>query len=103
MGKLKSEALANVNEDIQQHKLTDVEANYLRLLNLALQYHTLSGKIMSGYLYQICVNQFGYTQGVNLQFEFDFDSQDNLLTVKLLPESALEQSPTPPAKEADQA
>lgn len=85
MGKLKEEAKAGTNEDIQQHKLEDGEVNYLRLLNLALQYHTLGQKIMSGFLYYVCTTRLGYTDGTNLQFEFDFDKQDNMLTVKVLP------------------
>jgi hypothetical protein len=85
MGKLKDEATKTDSEDIQQHKLTDSEANYLRLLNLSLQYHTLSGKIMSGYLYYVCVQRLGYQPGTNLQFEFDFDKPENLLIVKMLP------------------
>lgn len=106
MGNLKDETLNNTNEDIQQHKLTDGEMNYLRLLNLALQYHTLGQRIMSGFLYYICTQRLGYKDGVNLQFKLDFDKQDNMVTVTLLPENPAEaqaaaesagQSPTPPA------
>lgn len=97
---MKDEQLSTNTEDIQQHQLTDVEANYLRLLNLALQYHTLSGKIMSGYLYQIAVNRLGYKTGVNLQFEFNFDDPANMLIIKIVPASELEKTPTPPAHEA---
>lgn len=86
MGKLKDEATKTDTEDIQQHKLTDSEMNYLRLLNLSLQYHTLGQKIMSGFLYYVCTNRLGYKDGMNLQFELDFDKQDNTVTVKLLPE-----------------
>lgn len=85
MGKLKDEATSNATEDVQQHKLTDGEMNYLRLLNIALQYHTMGQKIMSGYLYYVCTQRLGYKDGTNLQFELDFDKQDNMLTVKLLP------------------
>jgi hypothetical protein len=90
MGQLKDEAMQQPTEDIQQHKLTDSEMNYLRLLNLALQYHTLGQRIMSGFLYYICTQRLGYKDGVNLQFELDFDKQDNMLTVKLLPQSPAE-------------
>lgn len=87
MGSLKDEQLKNANEDIQQHKLNDPEANYLRLLNIALQYHTMGQKIMSGFLYYVCTTRLGYKDGVNLQFEFNFENQDNVLTVRLLPEN----------------
>lgn len=85
MGKLKDESITNTSEDLQEHKLSENEANYLRLLNLSLQYHTLSGKIMSGYLYYVCVQRLGYRPGTNLQFEFDFDKPENVLIVKILP------------------
>jgi hypothetical protein len=85
MGKLKDEATTNTSEDLQEHKLSDSEGNYLRLLNLALQYNTLGQKIMSGFLYYVCVQRLGYKQGVNLQFEFDFDKPENMLVVKMLP------------------
>lgn len=45
---------------------------------------------MSGYLYYICTQRLGYKNGTNLQFEFDFDKQENILTVKLLPENPVE-------------
>jgi len=85
MGKLKDEATATQTEDIQEHKLNDNEANYLRLLNLSLQYHTMGQKIMSGFLYYVCTQRLGYKPGTNLQFEFNFDTPDNMLIVKMLP------------------
>lgn len=97
MGQLKNEAIQNETEDVQQFKLTDSEVNYLKLMNLSLQYHTLGQKIVSGFLYYICTNRLGYKDGTNLQFEFNFDNPDNLLTVKLLPSSPLE--PTAPVKD----
>lgn len=105
MGNLKDEALNNPTEDVQQHKLTDGEMNYLRLLNLALQYHTLGQRIMSGFLYYVCTSRLGYKDGVNLQFELDFDKQDNMVTVKLLPSNPAEaqaaaESANPPAPSA---
>lgn len=90
MGHLKDEATSNATEDVQTHKLTDGEMNYLRLLNIALQYHTMGQKIMSGFLYYVCTQRLGYKDGTNLQFELDFDKQDNMLTVKLLPMNAAE-------------
>lgn len=95
MGNLKEEALKTGNEDIQQHKLTDQEMNYVRLLNIALQYHTLGQQILSNFLYYVCVNRLGYKDPVNLQFELDFNKNDNILTVKLLPEPATPANITP--------
>lgn len=86
MGKLKDEINVNTSKDLQEHKLTEGEANYLRLLNLSLQYHTLGQKLMSGYLYYVCTQRLGYKPGVNLQFEFDFDKPENILIVKMLPQ-----------------
>lgn len=107
MGKLKDEATApkapENNMDMQVHQLNDSEMGYLRLLNVALQYHTLGQKIMSGYLYYVCIQRLGYENGINLQFEIDFDKQDNLLTVKALPAGfdaqagAAPEAPAPPA------
>lgn len=97
MGNLKDEAINTGNEDIQQHKLTDAEMNYLRLLNIALQFHTMGQKILSGFLYYVCTQRLDYKPGVNLQFELDFDKQDNMLTVKLLPQNITqEQLQQPP-------
>lgn len=96
MGKLKDEAVTTNTEDIQTFKLTDPEVSYLRLLNLCLQFHTMGQKIMSGFLYYVCTNRLGYKEGVNLQFEFDFEKQDNMLTVKLLPASITQEQPAPP-------
>lgn len=96
MGKLKEEATKTNTEDIQQFKLTDSEVNYLRLLNLALQFHTMGQKIMSGFLYYVATTRLEYKDGVNLQFEFDFEKPDNMLTVKLLPDNIVD-SPAPSA------
>jgi hypothetical protein len=100
MGSLKEEALNTTNEDIQQHKLTDSEMGYLRLLNVALQFHTLGQKIVSGFLYYVCIQRLGYKDGVNLQFEIDLNKQDSMLTVKLLPEGVTEVQQDQAAPEA---
>lgn len=107
MGNLKDKALNNDNaapasEDTQQHKLNADEAGYLTLLNIALQYHTLGQKIMTGFLYYVCTHRLGYKDGVNLQFKYDFNSEDHMLEVTLLPET-LTQEPTPPAPAAPEA
>jgi hypothetical protein len=89
MGNLKDEAISKETEDVQEHKLTDSEMNYLRLLNVALQFHTMGQKILSGFLYYIATNRLGYKDGVNLQFELDFDKEEGLLLIKLLPDTPI--------------
>jgi hypothetical protein len=82
---LKDEALGTENEDISTFELTEGELNYLRLLNLGLQFHTLGQKIMSGFMYYVATTRLGYKPGSNLQFEIDLNKDDGILTVKLLP------------------
>lgn len=94
MGQLKKQALENVSEDIQTHVLSPQEMNYVRLLNMTLTYHTHGSKIVSGFLYYVSTTRLGYKNGVNLQFEIDLDKDDNILSVKLLPEDVSE-SPAP--------
>lgn len=86
MGELKNKAINNTsNEDVQEFNLEDSEANLLRLMNLSLQYHTFAQKLMSGFLYYVATHRLGYKEGVNLQFHFDFDKPENILTITLLP------------------
>jgi hypothetical protein len=85
MGKLRDEALSKQTEDTQSHELTSQEMNYLKLLNMTLQFHTHAQKLVSGYLYYICTGRLGYENGVDLRFELDFDKDDNMLTVTVLP------------------
>lgn len=85
MGKLRDEALQKETEDVKSFELSDQEIQYLRLLNLTLQYHTHGAKIMSGFLYYVSINRLGYPHGTDLQFEIDLEKEDKMLTVKLLP------------------
>lgn len=89
MGNLKKQALESNTEDIQTHELTEQEMIYLRLLNLSLQFHTMSQKIMSGFLYHVCVTRLGYPVNTNLQFEIDLDKEDRKLTVQLVADSVI--------------
>lgn len=86
MGSLKDQALNNTNEDIKTHELTTAEINYLKLLNLTLQYHTMGQRIMSGFLYYVATARLGYPDGVNLQFETDLNQEKPELTIELLPD-----------------
>lgn len=92
MGTLKDQALET--EDVKTHDLTEPEMNYVKLLNLALQFHTMGQRIISGYLYYVSTTRLGYKEGTNLQFELDINAGDNKLTVKLLPEN-FGQAPAP--------
>lgn len=94
MGNLKDQALNQSSEDTQSFILNADEVGYLRLLNVALQYHTLSQKIMTGFLYYVATHRLGYKDGVNLQFKFDFADDSNSLEITLLPET-LTQPPAP--------
>jgi len=85
MSSIKDKALANDNEDAVKHVLTEAEVNYLKLLNLTLQYHTMGQRIMSGFLFYVATTRLGYAEDSNLQFELDLESEDKVLTVTLMP------------------
>lgn len=86
MGRLRDEMLSkSKNTDSQTYTLTEPEINYLKLLNLTLQYHTYKQQLMSNYLYYISVMRLGYEQGHDLQFELDLEKADNMLTITVLP------------------
>ena len=95
MGNLKDEATSK-KSNVQQHELVSSEVQYLRLLNLSLQYHTLGQRIMSGFLYYVCINRLGYEDGQNLKFEFDFQKEDGILSVETLPADFGKEALTPP-------
>jgi hypothetical protein len=86
MGRLRNEMLSKKEDtDSKTYTLTEPEINYLKLLNLTLQYHTYKQQLMSTYLYYISVVRLGYEQGRDLQFELDLEKEDNMLTIKVLP------------------
>lgn len=91
MGKIKH---ASKNGKI--HVLTEREVGYLKILNAALSFNTWKDKIISGFLYYVCTNRFGYAEDENLIFEIDLDSDKNELKVKTIPteeiKKALDQS-----------
>lgn len=76
MGKIKEATGKN-----KEHKLTEREFNYLKLLNSSLHFHTLKDRLISGFLYYICSTKFGYSETVNLLFEIDLDSDEPILKV----------------------
>lgn len=78
MGKAKT-------DESQVFTLTEQEYNMLKVMNLALQYNTAGQKIISGFLYYVCNSRFDYVDGVNLQFELDFEKDDRELKVTVIP------------------
>lgn len=70
MGKAKSG-----NKDIKNYQLTEREFNYIKILNLALQFNELKNKIFSGYLYYVCNARLGYNESQNLLFEVDLEDE----------------------------
>ncbi len=64
MGKLKQQ---------KKYILTEREINYLKILNYALITSTLKDKTISGFLYYVCNQRFGFNEDVNLMFEIVFD------------------------------
>jgi hypothetical protein len=85
MGKIKT------NKD-NKHILSEREFDYLKILNLALSYSVFKDKVLSGYLYQVCTNRFGYAEDTNLQFEIDLDLDTRELTVHELPKEVVDQA-----------
>ena len=65
----------------QTHELTEQEYNILKLMNEALRYNVAGNKIISGFLYYICVSRLGYEDGADLQFEIDFEKDDRELKI----------------------
>lgn len=72
------------------HQLTEREFNYIKILNLALQYSVLKDKAISGFLYYICHSRFGYRDDDNLIFEIDLENDAMELKVKKVPIEDLE-------------
>lgn len=85
MGKIKSK-----DKDGKTYILSEREVNYLKILNLALQFSTLKDKAISGYLYYVCNQRFSYPDNVNLVFEIDLDSDKRELNVKEIPQDVID-------------
>ena len=86
MGKVKQG-----NKD-KKFTLTEREYNYLKILNLALQYNLLKDKCISGYLYYVCSQRFGFKEDQNLQFEIDLDKDNGELTVTEIPTEVIKKA-----------
>ncbi len=81
----------NLGKLKQQKKyiLTEREINYLKILNYALITSTLKDKTISGFLYYVCNQRFGFNEDVNLMFEIDLDNS-NELKVREIPTEVIE-------------
>lgn len=87
MGKIKQQ-----KSEEKKYTLSEREFNYLKILNIALQYNTLKDKLISGFLYYVCNNRFGYSKDVNLVFEVDLEDEKRQLSIKELPNDIIEQA-----------
>lgn len=76
----------------QVYQLTSREFDYLKILNLSLQYNVFKDKVISGFLYYVCTNKHGYAEDVNLQFEVDLEDEKRELKVKSLPKELVDQA-----------
>jgi hypothetical protein len=87
MGKAKQQ-----QEEVQVHTLKKQEFDYLKILNTALTYNVLKDKIISGFLYTLCNNRFGYPDDMNLQFELDLEDDKMELKVRQIPQDLVEKA-----------
>jgi len=72
--------------------LTEREFNYLKILNVSLQYNVFKDKAISGFLYYICNSRFGYKEDQNLVFEIDLDDDKKELTIKEIPTEEIQKA-----------
>jgi len=84
-------AIKKTNKD-KVYILTDREFDYLKILNLSLQYNVFKDKVISGFLYYVCTNKHGYEEDVNLQFEVDLEDDKKELKVRSLPKELVEKA-----------
>jgi CRISPR/Cas system-associated protein endoribonuclease Cas2 len=82
---------AKQGKDIKTYELTEKEFNYIKILNLALQFNELKNKIFSGFLYYVCNSRLGYNETQNLLFEVDLEDEKRQLKVQIIPTEAIEQ------------
>jgi len=82
---------AKRNKNIKIYQLTEREFNYVKLLNIALQFSELKNKIISGWFYYICNSRLGYNENENLVFEIDLEDDKKELKVQIIPTEAIEQ------------
>ena len=81
--------MAKIKKQEREIQLTERQFNYVKLLNIALNYNELKNRIISGYFYEICIIN-GYPEDQNLAFEIDLDANDMILKVKEIPKEAID-------------
>ena len=74
------------------HKLNERQFNLLRIMNVALNYNELKNKVISGFLYEVAINDLGYAEGADLGFEIDLDKEDRELIIRIVPTEAIQQA-----------
>lgn len=83
--------VGKIKKSNKTYTLSEREFNYLKILNLALQFSTLKDKAISGFLYYVCNSRFGFKEDQNLIFEIDLEDDKKQLHVKEIPTEAIEQ------------
>lgn len=87
MGKIKEQ-----KNETKEYELTEREWNYVKLLNVFLNYNTEKNRLISGFLYYLCNTRFNYPETVNLVFETDLDDDKRILKVKEIPNEVIEKA-----------
>jgi hypothetical protein len=83
---------AKQSKGFKTYTLTEKEVNYLKLLNLVLQYNVYKDKVFSGFLYEVCNLRFGYPEDVNLIFEIDLEDEKNELKLTEVPTEEIQKA-----------
>lgn len=80
--------IKRAKENEQIHKLNERQFYLLKINNIALNYNTLKEKIISGLLYEICINDLGYAENLDLGFAIDLEADTMELTVTVIESEA---------------
>jgi hypothetical protein len=80
MGRLKEAA----KESAKTHILSEREWQYVKLLNVALEFHTLKDQLITGFLVLICTERLDYPKDINLAFNMDLGNDSRELSVTIV-------------------
>lgn len=84
--------IKDTSPEEQKETLTEIEWNYLKVLNNSLQLHTLKDRIISGFLYYVANTRFGYDKDTNLNFELDLDDDKREIKIRKIPQELVDQA-----------